>query len=154
MKARLTKTHGTWAKEDWIFSQSYKKSQDEPKCSINTGLITYMAKGNLSPMYVRGISETDIQRFTALWVEYKPKVIKKPTYDVLVKEAMSIAPFGTVPKIEVFNNLITVLNKHKIVCGRYKVRDMFDTMLRINNPMGFTNDMSEMCNFPQKRMFD
>lgn len=141
---------GVWKKEDWIFSSTYK--ENDTKLPINDKLITYMSKGILLPSFVIGFTEDAIQQLTNQWVVYEVKKTIKPTYDALIKETIAIAPFGKVPPIEIFNNLITVLNKHKIVCGRYKVRDMYDTIIRMNDPMGFTVNMSEMCKFPQNKI--
>jgi len=154
MKARLTKLCGVWMKDDWIFTTSYK-DKDEHKRPINDSLITYMSKGSLSPCFVSGFTENIISEYASKWVERVIKqTIKKPTYDKIIEETIAIAPFGVLSYDLIFANLITVLNKHKIICGRYKIRDMYDTIIRMQGPLHIRNDMSDMLKFPKNKNFD
>jgi len=150
MKARLTKLCGVWKKGDWSFVTKYGK--DEDRKDVNDDLITYMSKGLLDPQYVLGFKEEDILAFKTKWVDAVFKEVRKPTYDDLVKQVITMS-IGPISGTELLNNIIDVLNKHNVVCGRYKVRDIYDTVLRRTQKFSFINQMSEMLNFPVKKSF-
>lgn len=141
MKARLVKTCGKWQKEDWAFMSSFKA--DGKRSSVNDSLITYMSKGKLAPIHVVGYSEEVIEELRAKWVEFtKPK---KPTYSDVIDEVIynmseSKHPVGDA---QITAWLIESLNKHKLVCGRYKIRDMYDTISMRHSPAKYTRQLLE-----------
>jgi len=151
MKARLTKLCGTWKKGDWAFVTKYGK-EDEPKKEVNDDLITYMSKGLLDPQLVIGFKEEDILAFKTKWVDAEFKVVRKPTYDALVTQVISMS-IGPISGTELLNNIIEVLNKYNVVCGRYKIRDIYDTVLRRTQKYSFINQMTDMLIFPVKKSF-
>lgn len=139
LKKRLEKRFGHFEKEDWAF----------PKKNLSTipTIIAYMSKGHLQPKLVKGIPNTHINDYMKLWIEPKDlKKRKKPTYDEIVTEVqenISKLDYMLVEQLHepdvrfVAQQLIAVLNKHKIICGQYKTRDLLDSILRLNNPEGF-----------------
>jgi len=150
LKARLTKLCGTWAKEDWAFTTKYKAG--DLMLPINDGLITYMSKGHYEPSLVVGFDEQKVAELTALWVERERKKPKKPTYDTIIEQVIAMA-VGPITGAELLHNIVDVLNKHKVVCGRYKVRDIYDTILRRTYKYTFINQMTDMLDFPKKKIF-
>jgi len=150
MKARLTKLFGVWKKEDWAFVTKYKS--DEKSLPVDDKLITYMSKGCLEPSLVVGFTEEQITKYKDAWIEPETRKKVKPTYDAIVREVITMT-IGKQQPLVILNNVITVCNKHNVVCGRYKIRDIFDTVLRRTDRDGFINRMSDMCDFPVKKLY-
>jgi len=150
MKARLTKLCGVWKKEDWAFMTHYGKVERE---LIDDDLITYMSKGILDPVYVVGFIEEYLLDQRSKWVEPKRNKPTKPTYDSMVKQVLSMTIASATP-LEILNNTIDVLNKHNVVCGRYKIRDIVDTVYRRQSRDKFINDMVAMLPFPKIKSHD
>jgi len=142
LKARLVKLFGAWKKEDWAFMEAK-----------NDNLITYMSKGTLDPVFCSGFLTEYIQSLKSDWIEPSHKAVKKPTYDNICKiisQRLPIQPDGYTNNLECLHIIIEVLNEHNIVCGRYKIRDIYDTVRRTRNPINFVNDMFGMLAYPQK----
>jgi len=152
MKARLTKLCGVWKKEDWAFTTSYVSGEE--RLPVDDKLITYMSKGILEPSLVVGFTDEFIEIMRSQWVAPKVKKATKSTYDDLVKEVLTLTPFGTASEFEIINNVIAVCNKHNVVCGRYKIRDIYDTVLRRQNPLAFSSRIHDMCVFPIKKSYE
>jgi len=148
MKARLTKLCGVWKKEDWAFVTKYKSN--DKNLPVDDKLITYMSKGCLEPSLVVGFTEEQITKYKDAWIEPETRKKVKPTYDAITKEVLRMT-IGPQPAIVILNNVITVCNKYNVICGRYKIRDIFDSVYRRSNPTEFLSRMEDMCVFPVKK---
>jgi len=154
MKARLVKLCGKWKKEDWAFMTKYRT--EEGSRDVNDTLITYMSKGKLAPSYVVGYTEESIERFRSAWVEYeKPK---KPTHADLCDEVIRRLGVQLHPHADtsILAEVVRVLQHHRMVVGRYKMRDMCDTVKAWLDPPRFVAEManSALLSFPLRREYN
>jgi len=149
MKARLTKLCGVWKKEDWAFMTHYGSE----RTLIDDDLITYMSKGILDPVLVVGFIEEYLLDQRSKWVEPKRDKPTKPTYDSICKQIQSMTIAKATP-LEILHNTLDVLQKHNVVCGRYKIRDIVDTVYRRQSRDMFVNDMVAMLPFPKIKSYD
>lgn len=138
LKNRIRKVLKEIDRSDWSFKTGGTKE-----------FITYMSKGKLEPKYVRGYDNLDytIEELKAKWIDFKKQSIQtkllsknnnKKTYqDIVDKVIKTVSRSGK--QIETINrttvDLVTMillqeLNEHKILTGRFKIRDMLDTIFR------------------------
>jgi len=142
-KRRIEKVLGKVARSDWAFKET---DANVPK------YITYMSKGTLTPSYSRGgYSEQEIERFKTNWVT--PSVETKPTaitYKDIVAEVIAEVPITELDFVSeshvvvVTNLLLKKLNQHRIVTGRFKIRDMLDTIFRMMSPQKFSGCIARL----------
>lgn len=150
MKAQIRKHFNTktFPKTDWVFDNELR---DERKA------ITYASKKDLQAKFNKGYEATFVAECSAEYLppdEYakkgrgktqykviaeKPEVSKKRQNDLLdemIKRYKSGYPMDkyledcTYPFKASFvvNVILEVLNEHRVIFGRYKVRDYFDTI--------------------------
>lgn len=137
-------------KTDWSF-----KTKD-----ITDNFITYMSKGNLSPCFNSGYTDEEVKAFTRSWtnksVEEKVKSTdtQKATQKQIVDEVVQMLTKSQredetawlSPKLVNFalDNLISKLNEHKIIIGRYKIRDLLDSIFRQTHSQQFKDKMCSL----------
>jgi len=154
LKARIVKAIGAVVKTDWSFITEY---QGTP---VNDKVITYFSKGILEPSFVKGFTRDTIQQCKSEWVvrttnPRSPSTkTNKITYNDIVKLIME--DFDTTKDIygqtkrSVPRVVLSYLRKHEIVCGRYKARDIVDTVLMRMHNMEFESNFEQMCQFLTK----
>jgi len=130
----------SFTKTDW----SFPEAQDE-------GFITYMSKGTLDPLFIKGIESDAIAALKDKWVEQPKKngktqyvlKIENPTQQKLrqwemveeINRRFNIndpeESGDPTPKlIRIIRQVVIIENK--TVCGRYKFRDYYDTIMSLN----------------------
>jgi len=128
---------------------------DGTSVPVNDSLITYMSKGNLAPIHVVGYSEEVIEDFRAKWVAFvKPK---KATYNDVIDEIVYNISESKhkVGDTQITAWLVECCNKHKLVVGRYKIRDMYDTISARTNPGEYTRKLLEsVLIFPLRKEYN
>lgn len=155
LKARIVKAIGNVAKTDWSFITTYQGNPVDDK------VITYFSKGILEPSFVKGFTRETIDILKGQWVVKAtnprgPSKSNKITYNDIVK--LIIEEFETLPPTEHFQLLrqrvprvvLRYLRKYEIVCGRYKARDLVDTVLIRMENRDFTESFESMCSFLTK----
>jgi len=145
---------GKWKKEDWAFMANY--NTPEGKRPVNETLITYMSKGKLAPCYVVGFTEEAIEGLRSKWVQYeKPK---KPTHADLCDEVIRNlgTPLVLPSEGSIFAEVVHVLQVHRMVVGRYKMRDMCDTIRAWICPPRFVAEVvnSQFLGIPLRREYN
>lgn len=120
---------------------SFKSARDD-------GCITYMSKGRLTPSFVKGYTDEELEVFKSKWqpkqtskyqtklqyiVKESPSEAKKRKND-LVQE-MIIELNGHKPvNLEYYVDeaivrvIIKILNDNNVIFGRYTIRDYYDTI--------------------------
>jgi len=143
MKNWVKKALGTtkFPKTDW----SFEEAQD-------VGFITYMSKGRLDPLLVKGIEADAIVALKDKWVDIPKKTgktqyvlkIENPAQQKLRQWEMveeinrrfqMVDPEASGDPVEKLIRIIrqVVIIENKTVCGRYKFRDYYDTIMSMNN---------------------
>lgn len=145
---------GAVNKTDWSFVTK----------DVNEQFITYMTKGVLEPVMVKGYSEEEINKFRSAWVE-KPKKTNVLTQFKVVSEKPETARqrqtdllqpvidhFLTDPNgargRAVIQQILKVIREKKIIAGRYKIRDYYDyVMANINGTYheDWADEIYRMC---------
>jgi hypothetical protein len=135
LKARLTKLIGKVEKSDWSFPTTYKPYGSTIEVPVNDGVITYMHKGVNTPVFIKGFTQEQIKEYEDKWVvtatnpRGSPRKSKKITYadivDISIEQYKSSSEYNyyDVPSI-----VLDQLRLHRMVCGRYKTRDIIDTV--------------------------
>lgn len=146
LKRRIEKVVGKVSKTDWSFKTT----------EITEQFITYMSKGKLDPVFVKGYTPERIASYRSAWIEPEKKVqtkLTKPndkaTYREILDEVKRIIPkdlkfYGHSDVMYVVQNLTRVLNEKKIITSRYKVRDLLDTLFREIDTESFNNSITRM----------
>lgn len=159
MKNWVKKALGTkvFPKTDW----SFEEAQD-------VGFITYMSKGHLSPLLIKGIDAEACRLLKDKWVDM-PKKQGKTQYVLKIenpqerkmRQAEMIAEIRRrihvdAPKDDggyhdtgnVINIIIDVVVKqNQNVCGRYKIRDYYDTVMMLENSHVAHNQLKTFCEY-------
>lgn len=169
MKMQLTKILGQRPeKTDWAWDPSVRSEDDS---------ISYMSKKDLQPMYNKGYEDSYVVERSTKYVpksEYvkssgktqykviaeKPEVSKKRQNDLLDEMIQKYRenypmdeyvcknpPFKS---NEVVKIIIDTLNQHRVIFGRYKVRDYYDTIMSRLWPNLFAEKMCGMVGFVTK----
>jgi len=126
---------GAINKTDWSFVTK----------DVNEQFITYMSKGLLEPAYNKGYTEEEIYNYRTAWVDKPKKQTTLTQYRVISEKPETarqrqndmlqpvIDYFTENPKEfgsrNVVQEIVKVIRKHKIVVGRYKIRDFFDYVM-------------------------
>lgn len=77
LKNRLTKIIGKrLPKTDWAFTQKIKHNPVEDR------FITYMSKGKLEPVYIKGFTQDTCNKYKALWVVKSPPPVASKSSNV------------------------------------------------------------------------
>lgn len=152
MKNWVKKTLGVTAfpKNDWAFPVANDR-----------GFITYLTKGKLTPKFVKGISDDEIRTLKAAWVDQpvkKGKVqyilkVENPAQQKLRQTEMvdeirrrvndykgeeSEGKYDPSRVVKIIKQVVVIENH--TVCGRYKFRDYYDTVMAHESPF-FENQM-------------
>lgn len=149
----------TVPRNDW----SWLIRLGEPKEAVSWDYVTYMSKGNLLPARVKNVP-VDIHEMTSKWIpmmgtnmKVQYKVVKsltaadmKKTFNQMIDEVISrLGDDWT--KENILNVLLKYISDSRLIIGRYKVRDMFDTICNRTARDTFRRDMSILCRFPDPR---
>jgi len=162
LKARINKVIGKVEKTDWSFITSHNGNPVDDK------VITYFSKGVLEPSYLKGFTQEEIDGYKSEWVAMtanprgsSPKT-NKITYNDIVKEIIADMTEQDNERRELgrIKNFITYrdvprmvlakLRKYEIVCGRYKARDLVDTVMNRYEFSEFVESFEGMCSFLTK----
>lgn len=135
---------------------SFKKCDDD----LNTP-ITYMSKGKLTPFYVKGFTQEEIDTCKDRWVERTPETSRyqarlqyvvrespsqaKKRKNDYIKEIMDIIQYDD--KEHIIRCILRVLNENHVVFGRYTIRDYYDTITARKHTDTFVNSMIEFCGY-------
>jgi len=155
MKNWVKKAMGTtvFPKTDWSFAEA----QD-------IGFITYMSYGRLNPLFVKGIETSAIADLKDKWVD-NPKKTGKTQYVLKIENPAQqklrqwemveeinrrfqmIDPEASGDPVEKLIRIIrqVVIIENKTVCGRYKFRDYYDTIMSLNQEN--TNSMKNFLSY-------
>jgi len=156
MKNWVKKTLGvvSFPKADWSFVGA-----------TDRGFITYLSKGNLDPLFVKGISDDEIRTLKSTWVVQpvrKGKVqyilkVENPAQQKLRQTEMVDeirrrvndykgeeydGKYDPVRLVRIIKQVVVIENK--TVCGRYKFRDYYDTVMAHESPY-FEQQMINFC---------
>lgn len=144
-----------FVKTDW----SFPEAQDE-------GFITYMSKGHLDPLFIKGITADACTLLKAQWVEI-PKAKGKTQYILRVENPaqQKLRQSEMVDEIRrrihanpppddydmtaivIQHILDVVVKENKTVCGRYKVRDYYDTVMSLEANKRHMKDLELFCRY-------
>lgn len=159
MKNWVKKTLAVTAfpKTDWTFVGA-----------TDRGFITYLTKGKLTPCSVKGISKEEIDTLKAAWVDQPPakgkiqyKLKIENPQEQKMRQAEMVAEIrrrihtdapaddmGYHNPRHVLNIIIAVVVKqNNTVCGRYKIRDYYDTVMMLENSSHHANAMENFVGF-------
>lgn len=127
----------------------------------NEQFITYMTKGKLSPVFVSGYLEDQLDHYRSKWVPQAPKSKglvqyrlkienpqeqKKRQSDMIEEiklrfDALDVqTPFVLITLIRQ-----VVVIENKTLLGRYKLRDYYDTVMLLQHPETFIKQMENFC---------
>ena len=142
-----------FVKTDW----SFPEAQDE-------GFITYMSKGHLDPLFIKGITDEACHLLKAQWVDV-PKKNGKTQYVLKIENPaqQKLRQWELVEEInrrynindpeesrDPVEKLIRIIRQvviieNNTICGRYKFRDYYDTIMSLNKSN--TNDMKNFLGY-------
>lgn len=154
LKARFKTLYGNIDKTDWSFASAFKDDGKVTPISVETSskFITYMSKGELTPVYSQGYDPVEVLRLTQAWV--------KPTKQLTVKNGKFVRQTDDVPEkpkktrrtlVEIMidrikdedveydntRGLLAIIRKVLIenneVVGMWKVMDYHDAVLMYGN---------------------
>lgn len=134
-------------RSDWSFLE---KDVDEK-------FITYMSKGKLDPVVVKGYDEKEVFEYRSAWVpksktvtltQYTVKVEKpeervKRQRDLLQPVIDNIKNYNT--QREVVRAILQVIRKERIVVGRFKIRDFYDYVMNQTGNSDWEFDIFSLC---------
>lgn len=91
LKARFKTLYGNIEKTDWSFASSFKDGQTPTAITVESSskFITYMSKGELTPVFSQGYNPEDVLRLTQQWV--------KPVKQLSVKNGKFVRQTDDVP---------------------------------------------------------
>ena len=155
-----TDTMKNWVKKA-LETKSFPKTDWSFEEASDTGFITYMSKGHLSPLLLKGIEADAVAALKDKWVDI-PKRQGKTQYVLKIENPaqQKLRQWELVEEINRRFNLPepderkdpkakllriirqVVIVENKTVCGRYKVRDYYDTVMSFNKL-----DSMDMLNF-------
>jgi len=136
--------------------------------ATDRGFITYLTKGKLTPCLVKGISAEEIGTLKAAWVDQPPakgKIqyrlkIENPQEQKMrqaemvaeirrrIREDTPADDMGYHNTRHVLNIITAVVVKqNNTVCGRYKIRDYYDTVMMLENSHSHATAMENFCAF-------
>jgi len=146
----MREINGKVTRDSW----SFKTAQNEE-------FITYMSKGNLTPVFVSGYQPEVIEAFRSKWVQQSPKnkplvqyrlklenpQEQKMRQQEMVKEIALRYNEAPVQTPSVLISLIrqVVVIEQKTLLGRYKLRDYYDTIMLLQQPDTWINEMEKLC---------
>lgn len=141
-KRRIEKHLGKIERSDWSFKET---DGNEAK------YVTYMTKGELKPVYVSGYTDDEVEQFRSNWIAPKQEIkTETPSYKDIIAEVIAEVPISEDDYrseshvVVVTNILIKKLNRYRIVTGRFKIRDILDTIFRTMTPEKFAGSIVKM----------
>lgn len=164
LKRAFYKIHSNFNTKDGRRLWSWE-NEDYPVPDM--GFLTYMSKGRLRPVFVKNISEQQLEEYRALWVEKtntpdKPPVQKdekestkkltkhqviKAAYDyfqnkcpMLVNGQRDVSHIKNVPDTEILRCIRRILIDNEQVLGLYKVMDLYDGFMMYHNKEKFLSN--------------
>lgn len=156
LKNWVRKDVGQVPKTDWSFTAAQ-----------NDGFITYMSKGCLTPLFVKGYEDSYLEDLKSKWVDQpkkgkqltqyrlkieNPQEQKKRQEDMIKEIVLRYKESGDDIKDPDPSVLITlirqvVLVENRTVLGRYKLRDYYDSVLAHAAPEKWTRQMELFCHY-------
>ena len=164
LKAQIVKAIGKVAKTDWSFITEYQGNPVDDK------VIIYFSKGSLEPVFRKGFTQEAINDCKEQWVVKatnprgpSPKN-HKVTYNKIIEEIIAeYKEYETKDRVVTFDEfghmhkspkhlsipvlVLKYLRRYDIVCGRYKMRDLVDTIHNRIEDTGFEKNFMQMCEF-------
>lgn len=131
LKNYIRKDVGNMKSTDWSF-----------KAADDFNFITYMSKGSLSPVAVKGFESEELTEYMSKWVtvekkkrnltQYKlkienpqqAKIRQNELMDMVLQRCKEKGISHGAPVLEVIRQVVYV--EHKTIVGRYKIRDYYD----------------------------
>lgn len=133
----------------WEFKTEYKDYDTKQLRKVTPNCITYMSKGELDPVFVKGFTQEQIDEYKSHWVERPKKSSYQTKLQYICKETAGEAKKR---KNDYINEMVTelsghepvnleyhadeaivkaiikVLNDNNVVFSRYTIRDYYDTI--------------------------
>lgn len=152
LKNYVRKDVGHMKPTEWSFKAANDKS-----------FITYMSKGNLLPVFVKGFTESEIQDLTSKWVpmerkkssmvQYKLKIENPTQAKIRQNELMDMVKHRCKEKhitnprdvLEEIRQVVYV--EHKTIVGRYKIRDFYDYVFSEIRPQHWLDNMEKLISY-------
>lgn len=123
--------------------------------------ITYMSKGKLTPFYIKGFTQEEVEICKDRWVDRTPETSKyqarlqyvvrespseaKKRKNDLLKEMIELIQYND--KEHIIRIVLQVLNDNHVIFGRYTIRDYYDTLIARKYTDTFVNSMLDFCGF-------
>lgn len=138
-------------KKDYQLAKTYKKCDENGVVQVypvDDGYITYMSKGHLDPMYVKGYIPERIKELKEAWVDYEKPENKteqskdKKTmtvYDHCEAIAKDMEELVGDYHLNVIAKIIKYQNSKRIKTNTYQVRDWYDTIVSQLKPNDYKN---------------
>jgi len=143
-------------KADWSFTSA-----------TDRGFITYLSKGHLDPLFVKGIEEEACRLLKTEWVD---KPVKKGKVQYILKVENPVqqklrqtemvdeirrrvndykgeeydGKYDPIRVVRIIKQVVVIENN--TVCGRYKFRDYYDTVMAHESPF-FEQQMINFCGY-------
>lgn len=152
---------GCSRKEDTVRNKFFKgKYEYSMKTKVDDNFITYMSKGNLDPVYVKGYDPELIVLRKSQWVSQQPKATvklvdgklvkgvdetKKRTKRELIEIMRSKYEVGMLDTV-ILKMIRKVLIDNNEVIGMYKVLDYFDSLLMYSDKERWIEMMASKIN--------
>jgi len=142
-------------KADWAFTAAEDR-----------GFITYLSKGQLDPKLFKGILRDEVSTLKTAWVprEEKPKKtqyilrVENPAqqklrqHEMVVEVRRRLAVNPPHDEYHMTSEVIrhiqdVVVKENKTLCGRYKLRDYYDTIMMLEDKPMFQHDLEKFCRY-------
>lgn len=147
-----------WNRSNWSFKETYKNKLGD-KVPVDEKMITYMAKGSLTPCFDDKVTKgfPDWKAYRDLWIE--PTLRQKDLLEFGEDHDSKITQWEMLNQMKARLNVYTrdptdeeivqeILNvfyhNHKLV-SRYKVRDFFDSIKAERDPRAFVQQIILLC---------
>jgi len=162
-----TDTMKNWVKKTLAVT-AFPKTDWSFVGATDRGFITYISKGKLTPCFVKGIAEAEIQTLRDAWVEQpvkkgkiqyvlkaeNPQERKMRQAEMIAEIRRRIHTDAPVDQLGYHNteNVLfiikdVVVRQNQTVCGRYKIRDYYDTIMMLENSHVHNTSMINFLNF-------
>jgi len=146
-----------FSKADWSFVGA-----------TDRGFITYLSKGKLDPLFVKGIEIEACHQLKAAWTDQpvrkgktqyilkieNPAQQKMRQAEMVAEIRRRIHTDAPVDQLGYHNteNVISIIQdvvvrQNQTVCGRYKIRDYYDTVMMLENSHAHNTGMINFCAF-------